>query len=150
MNPIIKITLVKVLKSILAFVSIMLVAISDEMAAHPTDKFYPVLLFSSLIYLQWLSWDFFFEIIGVPTSDEKRIRNQFKPLFRRVLLDRFILLGYCAILASFFKWYLPDKDYPAAEFMKYGFIFITIGVLARMFAVMRMLIGERYRNENGA
>jgi hypothetical protein len=150
MNPIIKITLVKVLKSILAFVSILMVAISGEMATHPTDKTYPVLLIVSLVYLQWVSWDLFFEIIGVPTSDEKRIRSQFKPLFKKVLLDRLILLGYCLILLASVSWYSPTVQEIPNQVMKYGIILIIIGVLARMFAVMRMLIGEKYRNENGA
>ena len=150
MNPIINSTLVKVLKSILAFVSILMVAISGEMAAHPTDKSYPVLLLISLAYLQWVSWDFFFEIIGVPASDEKRIRSQFKRLFKKALLDRFILLGYCLILLASVSWYFPSVQEIPNQAIKYGLTLIIIGVLARMFAVMRMLIGEKYKNENGA
>ena len=145
MNPILKLTLLKVLKAMLAFVSIMMVAISSEMATHPTDKTYPILLMVSLLYLQWVSWDFFFEVIGVPTTDEKRIRSQFSPLFKKILLDRLILLGYCVILASFFNWYMPKAQGIPFVAIKYGVILIVIGVLARMFAVIRMLIGEKYK-----
>lgn len=140
----------KVLKSILAFVSIMLVVISGEMVEHATDKTYPVLLIVSLAYLQWVSWDFFFEMIGVPACDQKRIRSQFKILFKRGSLNGIILLGYCLIVWVSLRWYLPTADELPVEFMKYGIIFIIIGVLARMFSVMRMLITERYRNENRA
>ena len=150
MNSVTKATLLNVLKSILAFVSIMLIAISGEMASHPTDKFYPILLLLSVVYLQWVSWYFFFEIIGIPSSDEKRIRKQFKPLFRKVLFARLIPLGYLAILASFFVWYMPQVDGMPKQTIKYGVIFIAIGLLAQMFAVVHMLISEKYRDEKSA
>jgi hypothetical protein len=148
MNPIFKFMFVKVLKSILAFISIMMIAIYAGMAENPIHKFYPVLLLGSIMYLQWLSWDFFFEIIGVPTSDETRIRSHFKRLFKKLLLDRLILLGYCAILASFFNWYMPSNPGMPIEIIKHGLILIGIGVLARMFSVVRMLIGEKYETSN--
>jgi hypothetical protein len=146
MNSVTKATLINVLKSALAFVSIMLIAISGEMAAHSTDKFYPILLLLSVVYLQCVSWDFFFEIIGIPANDEKRIRKQFKPIARKVLLARLIPVGYLAILASFFAWYMPQFDGIPKQTIKYGVIFVAVGLLAQMFAVIRMLISEKYRD----
>ncbi len=148
MNPIFKLMFVKVLKSILAFISIMMIAINAGMAENPIHKIYPVLLLGSIMYLQWLSWDFFFEIIGVPPSDEKRIKSHFKRLFKKLLLDRLILLGYCAIFASFFNWYMPSNPGIPIEIIKHGLVLIGIGVLARMFSVVRMLIGEKYETSN--
>ena len=148
MNPAIKVALIKTSKSIIAFIAIMMIAISSEMAKHPEQKYYPVLLFLSVVYLQWVSWDLFFELIGVPMRDEGRIRLQFSALFKKLLLDRLILLGYCAIISSSFIWYMPVEHGMPVEVIKYGIILIVIGVLARMFAVIRMLIAEKYRNEN--
>ena len=56
-----------------------------------------------------------------------------------------ILLGYCVILASFFNWYMPKAQGIPFVAIKYGVILIVIGVLARMYAVIRMLIGEKYK-----
>ena len=43
---------------------------------------------------------------------------------------------------------MPVEHGMPVEVIKYGIILIVIGVLARMFAVIRMLIAEKYRNEN--
>jgi hypothetical protein len=140
-----KTTALKILKCLLALIALSVLAIHGEMRAHRGDLAYPLLILPAVAYLHWFSWQLFFDYLRVPGEDISRITREVKLLAKGYYLDTAIACGY--LFTGFFVsgFFFPETTDFEWSGLKHGLILLTIGVLGKMLAAVRLLVFERYR-----
>jgi hypothetical protein len=140
-----KATALKILKCLLALIALSVLAIHGEMRAHRGDLVYPLLILPAVAYLHWFSWQLFFDYLGVPGKDTSRIAREIKLLAKGYYLDTALAGGYFFTAFSVSGFFFPETIEFEWSGLKYGLILLTIGVLGKMLAAVRLLVFERYR-----
>ena len=142
------IVILKITCGLLALFAILTVAIyKTQLTVINQDKVYPALLGVSIVFLHWLSWRFYFEVIGLPESE--RINIQKNKTWRRSSWNLAIGFGYFFLTMSMLNHYISPEYAHAQTGIEYTIILLSGGIVGQMAYITRHLITKKYK-ENGA
>ena len=135
----------KVVFALAGVAALGIVAIYDRLDTSFDDKLYPLLLVLSIIYLHWLAWELYYELIGLPSSYKKGIKKQ--KMQRKSGWRYFVSFGYLFLVLSIFNQYMSPVYAKAAMGIGYTLKLMAIGLIGQMAYVTRNLISAKYKDE---
>jgi hypothetical protein len=137
--------LIKVACSIAGFFAIASVAIYKRLDTALDDKIYPLVLTISIIFLHWLAWELYYELIGLPASFKKGIKKE--NIQRKSGWRYFVSFAYLFLVLSVFNQYMSPDYAEAAMGISYTLKLMAIGLVGQMAYVTRHLISAKYKEE---
>lgn len=137
--------LFKVACSIAGFFAICSVAIYKRLDTSFDDKIYPLVLTISIIFLHWLAWELYYELIGLPASFKKEIKRE--KIQRKSSWRYFVSFGYLFLVLSIFNFYMSPAYAEATTGVGFTLKLMAIGLIGQMAYVTRYLISNKYKEE---
>jgi hypothetical protein len=127
-----------------ALAAVLTVAIyKTQLVATNPDKLYPALLGASFVFLHWLAWRIYFELIGLPDID--RVAVEKNKISHRSGWRLAIGFGYFFLILSLINHYTSPAHAHAATGVGYAIILVLAGLIGQMAYVTRHLITQKYK-----
>ena len=137
--------LLKIACAISGFAALTTIAIYKRLDTSLDDKIYPLVLTLSVIFLHWLAWELYYDLIGLPSSFKKRIKKE--KTQRKSGWRSFVAFAYVLLALSVFNFYMSPTFAEAGTGVGYALILMAVGLIGQMAYVTRHLISEKYKEE---